>query len=766
MEQLYDFGQTPIELPRRKSLNDGLPLVSIITPYYNSGKYIHETAVSVLNQTFPYFEWIIVNDGSNDEESINILNEIKELDNRIKVYYQENSGPSRARNVGAYHAATDIIVPLDSDDLIIPTYLECAYIALKQNPEASWAYTDSVAFNGATYLWVKKFDSTEMKKNNILTCTAAIRKSDFLKVGGYDEALTDKHHEDWAFWLTMLRQGLKPVHLNILGFWYRRTDTGRNATVNSNNNLNHKGQPFASLKQYNKKVEAIEFPRNKEVNFDFPAVWDWDRKPILDSKKKKLLFIFPHMEMGGADLFNIDLLSRISLSEFEISIITTSNAENTWQQRFEKYTVDIFNLSSFLDVKDYASFMHYLIKSRGIDLIMVSNSYYSYYILPWLKMHFPHIPMIDYVHMEEWYWRNGGYARLSCKFSDIVDKTYVCNEHLRQLMINHYSRNGEDVETMYIGVDETEYSPDIDYEDIYEKYEIDKKKKIILFPCRIHPQKRPFLMLEIVKKLSVQHSDIVILVVGDGPSLDALKQKTEELELNDYIIYCGRQKNLRPYYKAAYITLLCSIQEGLALTAYESLSMGTPMISSDVGGHKELIDKEVGAIIPMYQDQSRDLNANEFPEEEIDEYVREINHLFESENEYNNMCINARKRIIDKFSKKILIKQFESEVNAFLDGKGAKKREDLANALKLMPNYITENVTLINEYIVKDSIVDEIWAARCYYEKLHRQRKHVRTPDSKKRNIKEILTYFAYNNSVGRLALKCRNRLFRGKWGL
>ena len=46
------------------------PIVSIITPYYNTNKYIDTTVNSVLNQTFPYFEWIIVDDGSTNQEDI------------------------------------------------------------------------------------------------------------------------------------------------------------------------------------------------------------------------------------------------------------------------------------------------------------------------------------------------------------------------------------------------------------------------------------------------------------------------------------------------------------------------------------------------------------------------------------------------------------------------------------------------------------------------------------------------------------------------
>ena len=84
----FDFGVTPLY---RKNLFDKIkvdkfsPLVSIVTPFYNSGKYINDTAVCVLNQTFPWFEWIIVDDGSKDETSLKILDDLeKKADEAIE----------------------------------------------------------------------------------------------------------------------------------------------------------------------------------------------------------------------------------------------------------------------------------------------------------------------------------------------------------------------------------------------------------------------------------------------------------------------------------------------------------------------------------------------------------------------------------------------------------------------------------------------------------------------------------------------------------
>ena len=127
----FDFSKEPGRCLLNRNLQyEGKPLVSIITPYYNAGKYFEQTFNCVMNQTFPWFEWIIIDDGSTDVEATSKLAKLAAEDGRIKLIQQENGGQSAARNTGVQNSTTDIIVPLDADDLIAPPFLEELYFAL------------------------------------------------------------------------------------------------------------------------------------------------------------------------------------------------------------------------------------------------------------------------------------------------------------------------------------------------------------------------------------------------------------------------------------------------------------------------------------------------------------------------------------------------------------------------------------------------------------------------------------------------------------
>lgn len=667
----FDFTQQP-GLVRTEfySPEPELALVTIITPFYNAGKYFEQTFNSVMNQTFPWFEWIIVDDGTNEQEHLDILETFAKQDKRISVIHQKNGGLSCARNTGFANAKTDIVIPLDADDVISPQYVEYLYFGMYYNPEAAWCYTCSVGFQEQQYLWKYPWDVEKLKTYNFLNYSAAIRKKDAEDIGGY-KVEKWSYFEDWRFWLEMLGASKKPVHLGGYHFWYRRLDNG----MLSNIRKDPERVEFCDniIKNAAQKVDtsvvAKEYPVYISDNpYYTPRMFPWDeRRKKNQSQRTHVLMIIPWMILGGADKFNLDLIAGLDRDKFEISIISTVSSENGWQQKFEKYTNNIFNLPEFLEPIYYLDYVSYYIQSRDIDMIMVTNSYRGYYMVPWLKKCFQNIPIIDYVHMEEWYWKAGGYARISGVVGNLLDKTYVCNSATRDVMINIFGRKPESVQTLYIGVDEEEYSAEKTQPGyLYKLLGISSKRPVILFPCRISPQKRPFMLLDIAEKVNDKYPDAAFVVVGDGEQLEELKGKICSRKLND-VIYCiGRSDQMPSCYRDAKITLICSLKEGLALTAYESCAMGVPVISSDVGGQKDLIDDTVGALIPIMQEEGEDYDNRKFAEEEVVKFADAVLELLNDKQRYEACSKNCRKKVEETFSTKKMIETFEKETEELL----------------------------------------------------------------------------------------------------
>lgn len=99
------------------------PIISVVIPVYNAGRFLWACVNSVRNQTFRDWEAILVDDGSTDK-SVGICDKIAHDDPRFRVIHKENGGVSSARNAGIDAARGTYLAFLDADDLMVPTYLE------------------------------------------------------------------------------------------------------------------------------------------------------------------------------------------------------------------------------------------------------------------------------------------------------------------------------------------------------------------------------------------------------------------------------------------------------------------------------------------------------------------------------------------------------------------------------------------------------------------------------------------------------------------
>ncbi len=99
------------------------PLVSVVIAAYNAEAFISDTLESILAQTYRSFEVIVVDDGS-DDRTAEIVRSYAELDDRIRLMQQANSGVAAARNLAIQHSSGQYIAPIDADDLWYPDRLE------------------------------------------------------------------------------------------------------------------------------------------------------------------------------------------------------------------------------------------------------------------------------------------------------------------------------------------------------------------------------------------------------------------------------------------------------------------------------------------------------------------------------------------------------------------------------------------------------------------------------------------------------------------
>lgn len=227
--------------------------VEAVVTSYNQGKLILEAIYSLCNQTTPPAKIIVLDDGTTDQNSINILNNIKNnsaISVPVTIVRQKNSGVSAARNAGINMTKGPMVLVLDGDDKIEPVYVEKVSYMLRQN-----------LFMVAASSWIRTFgvlDATVCPSGGSITAflarnncpaTHILRREVWKKCGGYDETMKSGF-EDWEFFLSMLesKQGA------YIGIVERPLIDYRTIPDSSN------------IKSMTKRIELMQYIIEKHIN--------------------------------------------------------------------------------------------------------------------------------------------------------------------------------------------------------------------------------------------------------------------------------------------------------------------------------------------------------------------------------------------------------------------------------------------------------------------------------------------------------------------
>ncbi len=194
-------------------------LVSIIIPCYNQGIYLDDSVNSALAQTHQNIEIIIINDGSTDSYTNELLKNYHKP--KTKVITTKNNGLAEARNVGIRNASGIYILPLDADDKIAPEYCEKAVRVIESDPKVGIVHGETQNFGADTNIRKDPPYSLEaMLRRNIILCSSLYRREDWEKVGGYNKNMK-YGGEDWDFWLSLIELGRKVYKIPEIMFYYR-----------------------------------------------------------------------------------------------------------------------------------------------------------------------------------------------------------------------------------------------------------------------------------------------------------------------------------------------------------------------------------------------------------------------------------------------------------------------------------------------------------------------------------------------------------------
>jgi glycosyltransferase involved in cell wall biosynthesis len=641
---------------------------------------VSATVQSVVAQTWDKFEWIICE--ANTSFSEIRAGNIPLSEPRITL---QNALPQKAATLNRIikDCASPFIFFLEWGDILVPTALEKMLLTLSLNPELDFvnAYAETTGENNAV-IKDEFSDSEIFLKKNPHTRSFVVRSA-VVNTFRFDESVSEERLY-WDFWLNAASHG----------FW-GYTIPEVLYTTGDQRHANGRIERMRSGSVFTKKYESLVvkgFPSRKLSVFNFErqvADVELSDEMSIQASQKSVLFLLPYLEVGGADKFNLDLITGLKQRNWSVTIACTLKGENSWSNAFNRQTHDIFYLDRYANDSVYFKALHHLIVTRKPSVIFVSHSMYGYYILPYIKKKFPLIPVVDYLHCEAPGWYNGGYPYISSLYQQLLDKTLASSQHLKNWCIEHGIPNGK-TSVCYINIDTRQTKRnDITRKRIRNELKIADATHVLLFAGRLTDQKQPLVLLKTVEKLYKKNQNFRCIVIGDGPDKAKLLSGIRKSPARRVIQYLGQQDNqkVKEYMDAADIFFLPSAFEGIALTIYEAMAKELAIVSADVGGQSELVSPGCGQLVKRSD-----------AETESGEYAEILLRLINDHSMLSTMKKNSRARVVNNFNIVSMIDQVEGIIDNC-------RRSGSQADVELAPQYLM----LLNRMVFQTHVTDVLW---------------------------------------------------------
>lgn len=204
------------------------PLISILMPYYRLGDYLAEAVESVKAQTYENWELIVVDDCSPEKPALEVL--ASQRDPRIQIFrHDSNSGAYAARNTAASKSRGEYFLPLDSDDLLAPDYIEKTLNTALETGAAA-VYCQVKYFGNCDFVYTPSTDLGEIFSGKYPCNTLLMKRQVYETVGGYkDISLV----EDTEFWISAIESGAEFAFVPEPLYLYRSHERGMMQTNSS-----------------------------------------------------------------------------------------------------------------------------------------------------------------------------------------------------------------------------------------------------------------------------------------------------------------------------------------------------------------------------------------------------------------------------------------------------------------------------------------------------------------------------------------------------
>ena len=310
-----------------------------------------------------------------------------------------------------------------------------------------------------------------------------------------------------------------------------------------------------------------------------------------------VVMVMPFLAMGGAEQIHLQVMCQLK-GRLRFAVVTCEPLDpelGTTADAFRRITPFVYTLPDYLDPQAYFSFMLYLFARLNPSVLYIANgATWIYNVLGDLKRRFPDLRIANQVYDARVGWIN----RYDLDLVMYIDAHIGVNDKICQA----YAEKGASPEEIYLienGIDSHEMAPAIyttgDIRRLKEKFGLPQGKRVITFASRFHQQKRPLDFVELARRFALDDST-VFFMVGDGPLASVVDEQIRKVNLQN-VVRLPFYRPIRDVLAVSNVLVLPSEFEGMPMIVIEAQAMGVPVVVTDVGNNRQVLERTAGGVV-------------------------------------------------------------------------------------------------------------------------------------------------------------------------
>lgn len=557
------------------------PLVTVVIPCFNYGAYVEEAVRSALAQTLERIEVIVVDGGSDDGTTPQVLTALEAGlgDARLRVVRRDGRHlVGDNRNHGIELARGRYVCCLDADDVLDPTYLALAVFRLER--EGYDVVSTAIRVFGREERVVGILDRPhlgDMLDGNHVTTVGVFRRSDWERAGGYrDTGLGRQHvHEDWRFFQRVVALGARVGNLSGQPlFGYRSHSTISLSSDPDNPDLLRQRQ---LIREHNADVITEDaLARSKELRETRVRVTgSWRDLAPADGRPTVLLLV-PFLLLGGAERMQARAVAALVREGFRVVVVTTEAADARHGDTTEWFTAstpEVLHLPRLVPEPVWTDFVDHVVETRGVDLVWLAGSRAGYRMLPGLRARNPRLRVVDLLYNTE------GHVDDNRRFKDAIDVVACEGPAVRDWLLAH-GETPDRVVAIPNGVDLTRHTP--------RDRPPARSHQRVGFVGRLSEEKDPYAFLDLAAACADLPARFEL--AGVGPLESRVRARVRALELRDRVVVHGAVDDVPAFLRDLDLLVLPSRLDGRPNAVLEALASGVPVVASRVGELPDMVD--------------------------------------------------------------------------------------------------------------------------------------------------------------------------------